>query len=192
MATNNTPNTQSKNSITNFKTNFNGGTRANRFEVIPTWPLNITVDGKDATFKIVSASLPMVQVNTVSIPYRGRLITFAGDRQYSTWTVGVYDDNNVNNIWKALHKWHEKIDGHYTHLVANDDFSYSSLQTTWQVRQYDANGNTIKTILLYKCWPSVVGDISLSMGDVGFVGFSTTLTFDYIKIVDNYNNANFF
>jgi hypothetical protein len=52
----------------------------------------------------------------------------------------------------------------------------------------DLNGNPIKTITLYKCWPSVVGEINLNMGEVGFVGFSATLTFDYLKIQDNYNS----
>jgi hypothetical protein len=176
------------NSIIAFKEGFNGGTRANRFVVVPTWPQNIVVTDADSSFKIVSASLPAVQVNTISVPYRGRQITFPGDRQYSTWTIGVYDDNNTNNIWKALHRWGENMDGHYTHRVLNNNFSYSQLQTTWTVKQLDANGNLLKTIYLYKCWPSVVGEIALNMGEVGFVGFSATLTFDYIKIQDNYNS----
>jgi hypothetical protein len=181
MATNN-------NSIIAFKDGFNGGTRANRFIVSPTWPRGIAIGKNDASFKIVSASLPLVQVNTISVPYRGRQITFAGDRQYSTWAIGIYDDNNTQNIWTALHKWGENMDGHVTHKVANDNFSYSDLQTTWNIKQLDSNGNVLKTITLYKCWPSVVGEISLNMGEGGFVGFSATLTFDYINIQDNYNS----
>lgn len=186
MATNNTTN-----SIINFKNNFYGGTRANRFVVIPEWPEGVLVDPNDSTFKIVSASLPMVQVNNIAVPYRGRMINFAGDRQYSTWTVGVYDDSNSKNIWKGLHKWSEFLDGHYTHTVKDADYSYKKLQTTWKILQLGLNGdlnNPIKTITLYKCWPSVVGELNLNMSEVGFVGFSTTLTFDYINIEDNYNS----
>jgi hypothetical protein len=175
------------NSIIDFKNGFNGGTRANRFIVVPTWPRNVPYAPNDSTFKMVSASLPAVQINTIGVPYRGRIITFPGDRQYGTWAVGIYDDNNTNNLWSSFHKWSELMDGHYTHTVTGDDFSYKSLQTTWMVKQLDANGNILKTITLYKCWPSVVGEISLNMGEAGFVGFSTTLTFDYINIDDNYN-----
>jgi hypothetical protein len=175
------------NSITKFKDGFNGGTRANRFLVTPTWPSGVVVDRKDTPFKIVSASLPLVQINTISVPYRGRQITFAGDRQYSTWAVGIYDDNNVNNLWKGMQKWVELLDGHYTHKVYRDDYSYKQLQTTWNIQQLGLNGDVLKTIYLYKCWPSVIGEINLNMGEVGFVGFSVTLTFDHIKIVDNYN-----
>jgi hypothetical protein len=176
------------NSIIAFKEGFYGGTRANRFIVSPTWPSKVSVNANDASFKVVSASLPVVQINTISVPYRGRNITFAGDRLYSTWAIGIYDDNNTQNIWKGLHKWVELMDGHYTHQVDGADYSYKKLQTTWNVKQLDSNGNVLKTIYLYKCWPSVVGEINLNMGESSFVGFSATLTFDHIRIQDNYNS----
>jgi hypothetical protein len=172
------------NSIINFKKGFNGGTRANRFKVIPQWPSDVSVSNKDSSFKIVSASLPATTINNISVPYRGRQISFPGDRMYSTWTVGVYDDNNTDNLWRGFQKWAELMDGHYTHTVYKNNYSYSELQTTWTIKQLDLNGDTLKTIILYKCWPSVVGEINLNMAEVGIVGFSTTLTFDYINISD--------
>jgi len=127
--------------------------------------------------------LPTLTVNSISLPYRGRLLNFAGDRQYSPWVVGVYDDGNAANIWTALHKWKEALDGHYTHEVQNRDFSYRSLQTTWTVVQYNINGTTpIRRIHLYRCWPSVIGEIGLNMADNNFVSFPVTLTFDNIDI----------
>jgi hypothetical protein len=171
------------NSIIDFKNNFNGGTRANRFIVYPSWPSGISVPITDAQFKIVSASLPMATVNSISIPYRGRLINFAGDRQYSPWVVGIYDDGNSQNIWTALQRWKEALDGHWTHRVANNDFAYKTLQTTWRIDQLDVNANQVlRRIFLYKCWPSVIGEIGLNMGENDFVSFSATLTFDNIKI----------
>jgi len=171
------------NSIIDFKESFNGGTRVNRFIVRPTWPAGVEVGNQDATFKIISASLPAVVVNTIAVPYRGRLINFAGDRQYSPWTVGVYDDGNAYNLWRSFQKWKEFLDGHYTHKVKNNDFAYRTLQTTWQVQHLDLNGdNPIRTITLYKCWPSVISEINLNMGEVNFVSFSVQLTYDNIKI----------
>jgi hypothetical protein len=125
----------------------------------------------------------MATVNSISIPYRGRLINFAGDRQYSPWVVGVYDDGNSQNIWTALQRWKEALDGHWTHRVANNDFAYRTLQTTWRIDQLDVNANQVlRRIFLYKCWPSVIGEIGLNMGENDFVSFSATLTFDNIKI----------
>lgn len=171
------------NSIINFKNSFNGGSRANRFIVYPSWPTGVNVQTKDPTFKIVSASLPTLTVNSISLPYRGRLINFAGDRQYSPWVIGVYDDNNSRNLWSAFHRWKEFLDGHLTHKVANNNYSYNTLQRTWRVEQLNTNGtDSIRSITLYKCWPSVVGEIGLNMGENNLVSFQVTLTFDHLKI----------
>lgn len=171
------------NSIVDFKNKFNGGTRVNRFLVIPSWPVGIVSTLDDAAFKIVSATLPEVIVNPISVPYRGRLIHFAGDRQYVPWTVGVYDDGNTNNLWRAFQKWKELLDGHYTHKVLNNDFSYKTLMKDWVVEQYDLNGVTpIRRINLFNCWPSVISEINLNMGESNFVSFSVTLTFQNIQI----------
>jgi hypothetical protein len=171
------------NSISVFKDNFNGGTRSNRFRVKPVWPQGVSVNTNDATFKIISASLPVVQINSISVPYRGRLVNFAGDRQYSPWVVGIYDDGNTQNLWSAFQKWKELMDGNFTHKVTGNDFSYSRYQTTWEIQHLDVNGDDpIRRISLYKCWPSVVGEINLNMGESNFVAFSVTLTFDNIKI----------
>jgi|688.fasta_scaffold73604_3 hypothetical protein len=171
------------NTISDFKTNFNGGTRPNRFTVLPQWPAGIAPPLTDARFKIVSASLPSVTVNTISVPYRGRIVNFAGDRQYSPWIIGVYDDGNSQNLWRAFQTWKERLDGHWTHEVHQNDYSYRNLQTTWQIDHLDVNNNQVlRRIWLYKCWPSVVGEISLDMGQQEFVSFSVTLTYDNIKI----------
>lgn len=173
------------NTITLFKNNFNGGTRANRFVVTPEWPSNISVNGFDPTFKIISASLPLVQINTISIPYRGRMLNIPGDRQYSPWTVGIYDDNNTSGLWRAFQLWKEKMDGHFTHRVdtTGRDYTYRQYQKTWKIEQLDINNNEVlRRIYLYKCWPSVIGEINLNLGESNFVAFSATLTFDNIKI----------
>jgi hypothetical protein len=173
------------NSITAFKDAFNGGTRSNRFIVIPEWPTEIGQTDADASFKIISASLPAVQINTISIPYRGRLINFAGDRQYSPWTIGVYDDNNSQSLWRSFQRWKELIDGHYTHKVTttNNDFTYQQYQKTWTIKHLDVNSNQVlRTIYLYKCWPSIVGEIRLDMGESNFVAFNVTLVYDNLRI----------
>jgi hypothetical protein len=170
------------NSITKFKDGFKGGSRPNRFEVEPAWPSKVARP-TDTSIKIISASLPQAKINTIGIPYRGRTITYAGDRSYTPWTIGIYDDNNTLNLWKAFQNWKELLDGHYNHRVDSNDFDYSSLQTTWKVHQYDLNGTEkVRTIKLYKCWPNVVGEINLNMGETNFVAFNVSLTFDYMEI----------
>lgn len=172
----------SSNSITNFKQSFNGGTRANRFEVriVDGWP-GMSPYALDTKFKIIATQFPTAQLNAITIPYRGRPVNFAGDRQYSPWTITVYDDNNVDNLWRAFNKWKEMLDGHKTHK--SSDFTYKTLQKRWEVLQYDANGNTIRHIQLQRCWPSVVGQINLDMGSTDLVAFTVQLVFDKMNFI---------
>ena len=55
------------NSISLFKDSFNGGTRGNRFLVYPEWPTGVN-SSPDARFKIVSTSIPVAQINSISVP----------------------------------------------------------------------------------------------------------------------------
>jgi hypothetical protein len=170
------------NSITNFKQGFNGGTRSNRFvvSIVDGWP-GYAPATNDTTFKIIATQFPIAQINTITIPYRGRPVNYAGDRQYSPWPITVYDDSNTQNLWRSFNRWKELLDGHKTHK--SSDYTYRSLQKTWEIRQYDLNGNTIRHIQLQKCWPSVVSQIDLNMSSTDLVSFTVQMVFDKINYI---------
>jgi hypothetical protein len=174
------------NSIQEFKNQFNGGTRPNRFLVTPEWPSSVANISVNEKFKIFATSMPKVELGTITVPYRGRGLNYAGDRGYSIWTIQVYDDNNSNNLWKAFHLWKEKIDGHVTHTVFNSDFSYKTLQKNWTIEQLSVNGNTtIRKLQLVNCWPAQIGPIDLDMSSQNQATFSVGLIFDYFNILTN-------
>lgn len=170
------------NSIIDFKNGFNGGTRANRFIVYGGWPSGLGVSNADLKIKIFASSLPRAEVGTIAIPYRGRAYYLPGDRQYSVWSVDVYDDSGSNSIWRAFNLWKEKMDSHEKHTVANNDYGYSTLQKNWRIQQLDLNNNVLKTINLYRCWPSEISAMTLDMGSTEPGTFRVTLTFDYLTI----------
>jgi hypothetical protein len=170
------------NSISDFKNAFNGGTRANRFQVSATWPSGVSVDNDDTTFKVFSANLPKSEVGTINVPYRGRLLNFAGDRVYGSWTLGVYDDGNANNLWRAFNKWKDLLDSHDKHLVDSSDFDYSGLQKTWTLNQLNLNGANLRVIQLINCWPSQISNLDLDMAKADQSVFSVVMTFDYYNI----------
>lgn len=173
------------NSLNQFKTAFKGGSRANRFVVNSLFPDAVT-NGRltinRGVYTISSASLPKVDVGVVGVPFRGRMAYYAGDRQYSVWPITVYDDGD-NLLWSSFHKWKELMDGHVTHKVNANDFSYATLQKDWTIEQLDNNGNTIRHIKLHRCWPSEVGGINFDMGSSEMVTFQVTLTFDHISFI---------
>lgn len=172
-----------ENSIQKFKENFQGGTRANRFKVISSFPASVLQPAKDeAQYKIYASSLPRAELGTIQVPYRGRFLNFAGDRNYSAWSVSVYDDNNLDTLWRSFQSWKEKMDGHLSHTVINSDFSYKNLQTNWTIQQLGLNGDVLRTIVLYKCWPEQVGQLNFDMSSSNQSQFSVSLAFDYFEI----------
>jgi len=172
-----------QNSIETFKRSFNGGTRPNRFEVLHSFPeKGVLLPDVTEKYKIFASSLPRAELGTIQVPYRGRLLNFAGDRNYSSWSISVYDDNNQDNLWRSFQSWKEKLDGHLTHQVYDNDFSYANLQTTWTVNQLDLNGEVLRTINLYKCWPEQVGQLNFEMSSGNQGQFSVSLAFDYFEI----------
>jgi hypothetical protein len=173
------------NAVQQFKENFNGGTRANRFEVISTsgWPDGVQVDNVETKFKIISTTLPQATLGTINVGYRGRNLNLAGDRAYKTWNIQVYDDCNSNSIWQAFQKWKELLDSHTTHTVAGQDFAYKTLKKTWIINQLDINGTApIRSITLHDCYPISVGALNMDMKEVNLATFNVSLQFDYYEI----------
>jgi hypothetical protein len=170
------------NSIDSFKQNFGGGTRSNRFSVTASFPNDIDVSDDEIDFKIFATSLPKSEVGTIQVGYRGRSLNFAGDRAYGTWEIAVYDDNNSDNLWRAFHKWKDKLDGYKTHIADTNDFSFTSLKKTWTVKQLGLNGALIREIEMIGCWPNVVGSIMLDQSSQNQVTFNVSMLFDYFKI----------
>lgn len=179
------------NSINEFKTNFYGGTRPNRFSVSATWPTTLTKDpniNDQTKFKIIATVIPESTVEVISVPYRGRPINFAGDRKYSPWDITVYDDSETYNLWRVFQQWLEHIDGSANHTyigasATNKDFSYKNHQKTFTIYQYDLNGdqgNAIRTMTLHNAFPVSVGQIALDMGEPGLVTFPVQIMYDYI------------
>jgi hypothetical protein len=191
------------NSIQQFKDNFYGGTRPNRFKVTATWPDDVTTNtniNDQTTFKIFSTTFPDSSVEAITVSYRGRPVHFAGDRKYPLWNVTIYDDSESNNLWEVFHRWMEKIDGNSSHLYSgatstNKDFSYSKHQTTFTIKQYKLNGEldstgTTRTIILHNVFPLAVGEIELNMQESTPVSFQVQLSFDYIEFGNSTINPN--
>ena len=122
-------------SVQNFITNFNGGTRKNRFRVscnipgftIPTPPAGESTDRKPEAvtsaaeglpsslggfddFHVLAAAMPASILTTNPIDFRGRKILYPGDRIYSAdgfnvWTITVLDDLNSSDSVTHKNLW---------------------------------------------------------------------------------------
>jgi len=181
--------------ITNFKSGFNGGTRANRFNVSIAWPSGTSsLAPGTLNYHVIATKLPEAELGSISIPYRGRVAHFAGDREYKPWTITVLDDTGSNASWLAFQTWANLISNHASNTVIDQTYSAgtstnSLLKTLTFNQLHDPTDPTgvghlvERTITLKHAWPSEVGQIGLDMGEGGnLISYSVTFSYDYYVI----------
>jgi hypothetical protein len=147
--------------IADFKAQMiGGGARPNQFRVELTFPSFVTlgvIAGQRAQFLCRAASLPASTIETISIPYRGRPVNFAGERSFQPWTVSIYNDTTFN-IRNALEQWQAGIQQYNT---TNGRTNPTDYQVDLSVHQLDRNGATIKSYKFTDAFPTNIGAITL-------------------------------
>jgi hypothetical protein len=174
-------------SLNQFKTDFLGGTRQNRFEIQGVIPYS---GGALSSFHVRSSLIPTLQTSTIVYDYLGRKSFFPGEKMYSTWSFAVLDDpsSGANNLWQKFQSWQNRINNHFTNVSdvsAQQSTEPSYKAFGWRINQLDLNGNTIKTFMLNGCWPRSVNEISFNMGRPNVLNtFNVVFVFDTVQIFD--------
>lgn len=162
-----------------------GGARPNLFEVTGSFAglaqvgdvverNNAALD--DMKFLIKAASLPASNVSQIAVPYRGRQLKMAGDREFEPWTITVINTNDFR-LRNAFEAWSELINGHETN---RSSLRLDEYFRDWSVNQIDRTGKVSETYTLVGCYPSVVGAISLSHESNNIIEeFEVTLEYQY-------------
>jgi hypothetical protein len=184
--------------LTDFKNEFNGGTRPNRFLVTGA----VGEYGEAATthtFHIRSTFLPPVTNITLTLNAYGRKVNIPGDREYSPWQMTIYDDiknseqnqSNPTHLWDLFTKWQNEINMHNSNRPdangAPGAIPFLQYKRDWTIQHLDLNGNLdpLKKFELRGCWPKTVSDIDLNMTRRNFMNtFSVIMLYDEIRIND--------
>jgi hypothetical protein len=171
----------SNNQLSDFKSNFNGGTRKNRFLIDADFP-----GGSFTRFHIVSTNIPSTSSKQIEYNYFGRVWKFPGEKDYGTWSFVVTDDvgNDVANLWKQFQSWQNLINNHETNESSTSALSYKT--NTLKIKHLNINGDEdqpLKTYILEGCWPSSIRGINFNMGINNQLNrFVVTMHFDSISI----------
>ena len=167
--------------ISEFKNNFDGGTRPNRFVVSG----SLGTDGDIPNhFMVKAASMPAQTLGIIPVPFRGRIAKVPGDRAYAEWTMTVLDEV-THDIRRKFEVWHEKFNAHRDNVVADPAVLSGTGPelTRWTVTQIDMFGSEIRQIALHNCWPVEVGAIDLSYDTSDtLTEYAVTLAYDYITL----------
>ena len=92
-----------------FKANLiGGGARANQFRVFFTSVGGIVQIPEKSLFLCKAASLPGQTVTEIPVPFRGRNLYLAGDREFETWDSTFINDTDFA-IRNAVESWLNKM-----------------------------------------------------------------------------------
>lgn len=184
IGTNSTPFTHS---IGNFITNFNGGTRPNRFRITfskkPSVPGSFTQTGLDGILAL-SSSLPESLIGTIPIPFRGRVYKFPGDRDYLPWNITLIDDTGFSgSIYDFWHGWSSLFNGHYDNISSSRD--YEDIYATIVVEHLDhVSSATLKKFELNNCWPMQIGPLELNSANANQLStFTCQIAYSHYSLI---------
>ena len=149
-------------SINDFKANLiGGGARANQFRVTITPPPGIAIglDVRRTSFMCKGTNLPAQELTPIEVPFRGRKIYIAGDREFAeTWTTTFINDTDFM-IRNALERWSNGINDLALNTGVIDPADY---QTDLTVEQLDRDDTILKTYIFRSAWPVSISAIELT------------------------------
>lgn len=149
-----------------------GGARPSQFDMDIVWPgtVNASVARAKLPFLCQISQIPGSTVGTITVPYFGREIYYAGDRKFEPLTVTILNDEDFL-IRHALEEWMRQITAHshttsvFQGSIATSRGAGTSYATRAQVRQLSRNtgGNGIQQRYIFEgLFPTQLGDIEVN------------------------------
>ena len=182
----------SKMNVDNFKANFDGGSRPNRYQI--SGILGHTgkqVDASTTGLLCRATSMPAVTVGIMRVPFRGRVVKIPGDRTYEEWTCTFYDTFDTNSMhYNEFWKWNAGFNDHPKNIPGPDyqDGSGVKLDSSskmfqdWTVGQLDLVGDTKRHVTMKNAWPTVVSEIALTYDSSDTIAeFTVTFAYDWLE-----------
>lgn len=159
-------------SIEEFKANFLGGARPNKFEVeVPNLPDKVR-------YLIKAAPIPPGTIGEIIFHYQGTQTKLAGDRSYPDWNCSLVLDEDYAGYNEIL-AWQAIVKEHDTGLGANNHNLYKK---DCFITHYSQAGEVIGQFQMFGAWPKEVGEIPLSWDTVDSpIEVSLIFSFDYWK-----------
>jgi len=156
-----------------------GGARPSLFEVSISTPFSAAAGALEKfTFTCRASEVPAATIGSVDVPYFGRKIKLAGDREFADWTVTVMNDEDylVRNMFED---WSNRMNS----LVGNlkiDGALNNSYKTTAFVSQFSKDGTGIRSYEFVGIFPTTVSNMALDWDNTNAIQtFDVTFSYDY-------------
>jgi len=173
-------------SVSNFKNALRfDGARPNLFQIQIQFPtsLGLADNGltQDLLFMAKAGQLPGSTVSSVTVPYQGREVKFAGNRTFPDWTVTIINDEDFR-FRNAFEKWLNYINGHESNIRGDVAFTTTPVDYFCQMTVYQLNktGTATKVYSFKDAFPIDVSPIDLDWGNNDTIEeFSVTFAYQY-------------
>lgn len=158
-----------------------GGARPTLFEVQITNPVNGAADFK-VPFMVKASSLPSSTLTAIEVPYFGRKIKVAGDREFEDWEVTIVNDEDFA-IRNAMEAWMNAINSHVGNLRDRTRLAPETYKTQAQIRQFSKSGDMIREYSFNGLFPTNVAAIETSWETNSTIEeFSVTFGYDWWEV----------
>lgn len=155
-----------------------GGARNSLFQVQLTNPVNSGSDVK-LTFMARATQIPESALGVIQVPYFGRRMKLAGDREYGDWTITVINDEDFL-IRNALEEWSNSINTPESNVRRLESASPSLYKSTAEVTQFSKTGVPIRKYRFNGIFPSLISPIELDWGATDQIEeFQVTFQYDW-------------
>ena len=167
--------------INDFKATLKGGgARNNQFSVTMPFPGYAATGGETRVMSYLcrTSNLPGMTLGEVPVPFRGRSLYVAGDRQFEAWTTTIINDTDFL-IRNAIERWMNEINSLSDNSGLENPADY---QVDAFVDQLDRSGAIIKSYTFRGLWPMTLAPIELTYdGNDAVEEFEATWRYQYFE-----------
>ena len=138
-----------------------GGARANQFRVILPPPVGVVTAGintEQFSFLCKATSLPGQELTEIAVPFRGRNLYVAGEREFAEWTTMVFNDTDFA-IRREMERWMNGINDTVNNTGATNPADY---RVDMIIQQLDRDDTVLHQYTLEGCFPRAIGAIELA------------------------------
>ena len=177
-------------SLTEFKARglIYGGARPSQFSV-DIFPPFQTENAQRIRYLCRAATTPPAILGEIRVPYMGRTAKVVGDREFPSWAVTMYNDDDF-----TVHTMFEKWSNQMNALVSNrmsEEMYPTAYKSQAVVTQYNKLGDIIRQWELRGLWPSEVASMNLDWEAQNQIQqFDVTFAYDEWAPYENEANGN--
>lgn len=154
-----------------------GGARPTQFEVYIFPPFGSNAS-KNLQFLCRATQIPPAPLDSIPVPYFGRKIKIAGDRDFPDWTVSILNDESFD-IRVMMESWSNRINMMVSNTMDPSMFPLV-YKSTAKVLQYGKTGNVIRAYDFIGIFPTNVDAIGLDWDQTNTIEqFDVTFAYDY-------------